>query len=257
MITRLKLSWPSMALLRPVEVHIGMPAFFSLTSLPYKCVWALHCAMENGDFFFDRLSASELIEKEKIALIAPSLGNAYFLNSSFEAQADFLNELAANLPNLLPISKRREDNGILGISMGGFGAVRWGLVNQGFGHIAAISGVFSCNVPEDERIAQDRRLKAVHGTFKKIMRKYLLEDNLVTRQEADLELLSANIENPPELTMFCGEEDYISLNQTLWLEKILVSAGLPVSLELMPGSHDPQFWHYAFQKAVTAMFKAD
>lgn len=257
MLTRIRLSWPSVALLRPVEVHIGLPSPLAFTPHPYKCVWALHCAMEDGEFFFNTLDCGSLVEKEKIAFVAPSLGNGYYINSGFEAHADFLDELLAQLPTLLPLSPKKEDNSVIGVSMGGFGALRWALASGKFQHVAAISGVFDCHVPVDERLRRDRRLKALHLALNAVMRKCLLEEGESTRKEADLAALAGSANVPAPVALYCGEQDYISLNQTLWLEKTLQAASIPVELCLMPGSHGPQFWKEAFRMAVMQFCKED
>lgn len=134
---RLLLTFPSTTLFRPVEIAIALPSGFSTAKPPYRVLWALHCAMKSGEFFFDTLDAAEAVEKSQIALVAPSLGNGYFINSSFEAQGDFLQEILRDLHDILPLSSRREDNAVLGVSMGGFGAIRWALESGAFGSAAA------------------------------------------------------------------------------------------------------------------------
>ena len=118
---------PSTTLFRPVDIEIAMPGGFTMAKPPFKCLWALHCAMEDGRFFFDSLGLGELALKYQIAVVAPSLGNGYFMNSDYERQGDFLQEMFTQLSANFPLSPRREDNAVLGISMGAFGALRWAL----------------------------------------------------------------------------------------------------------------------------------
>lgn len=254
MIIKLQISWPALALLRPVEVLAGLPAPFSLAKVPYKCLWALHCSMESAALFFDRLDCAALVEQEKIAIIAPSLGNGYFINTPGERQGAFLEELFGQLPHTLPISTAREDNAVIGISMGAFGAVRWALDSCKFHIAAAISGVFDCHVPDDSRLQQDRQLKALHGTFRKIMRSCLLDTDEKARAGADLAELADRVSSPPDIVLYCGEEDYISLNQTQWLLNLLQSRNMRVNVHTSPGRHDMSFWKRAFREAVTDMF---
>lgn len=254
---KLKLSWPAISLLRPVEIIVGLPDTLALVAPPYKCVWALHCAMKDGEFFFDALNSGSLVEKEKIAIVAPSLGNAYFINSDFEAQADFLEEIFTQLPRLLPLSRRKEDNNVIGVSMGGFGALRWALASGNFQNAAAVSGVFDCHIPDDERLRKDRRLKTLHISFKKTMRKCLLDQNERTRSEADFYRLARAATEPPRVALYCGEQDYISLNQTVWLEELLRSASIPVVARFFPGGHESGFWKVAFRIAVEDFFKKE
>lgn len=256
MITKIEMVWPSLALLRPVNIAIGLPSQFSFARPPYKCLWALHCSMENGNFFFEKLDCSAIVENLKAAVIAPSLGNSYFINTGYEAQGDFLEELLTQLPRILPLSAAREDNAVIGVSMGGFGAVRWALASEKFSQAAAISGVFDCHVPDDERVFRDRKLKAIYAAFKKNMLKCLLNSNETTRPEADLSLLAQNCRWHPMIRLYCGQQDYIAMNQTLWLENMLRAAGFPAALDIFSGGHDAVFWKEAFHLAAHEMLSS-
>ncbi len=252
---RLSISLPSTTLLRPVEISAALPSGFCTAKPPYRVLWALHCAMGNGNFFFDTLNAAGVAEREQIALVAPSLGNGYFINSPFEAQGDFLQEMMRCLREILPLSRQREDNAVLGVSMGGFGAIRWALESGEFKNAASISGVFDCSLPMDERLLQNRALRALHLTFKERMRQMLADKDGRTRTEADLELLLRKAEPAfPHVYLYCGEQDYLSLPHTKELERACTRYNCPVCLRVATGEHDQSYWRNAFQEAVAELF---
>lgn len=253
---RLSINIPSMTLLRPVSIEVALPSGFSMAKPPYRAVWALHCAMENGEFFFERLNASDSIDNEQIALIAPTLGNGYFINSSCEAQGDFLQEMLDVLRDTLPLSRQQEDNAVIGVSMGAFGAVRWALESGAFGSVAAISGVFDCHIPPDERISKKRAQRALLSAFEPIMRRFLLDENGQTKPDADFGLLLQKAKNSvlPRLELYCGSQDYLSLPQSIELEKICIRHNCPVRLHISDGEHDQAYWRGAFQTAVIDLF---
>lgn len=251
---RLHITFPSINLLRPVEIVAALPDEFTGTSgMPYRTVWALHCAMSDGNFFFDKLDASSLVEQERIAFIAPSLGNGYFINSSFEPQADFLQELFERLRELLPLSRKREDNLALGVSMGAFGALRWAMTSDHFGGAAGISGVFDCTLPPDDRMRKQRAQRALYATFSRLMRQLLLDEAGQVREEADMTRLVAR-SSCPELTLYCGEEDYLSLLQTRRVEQLCLQHEHPVTVRVAPGEHNENYWKSALRDAVTGFF---
>ena len=250
----LRISFPSLALLRPVEIIASLPPAYSKQKPPYKTVWLLHCAMEDASLFFNSLDVEALVEKHRVAVIAPSLGNGYFINSHYERQADFLDEMKKAIPEILPLSQRREDNSVAGISMGAFGALRWALASGVFQGAAAISGVFDCHIPLDERVKKDRALKALHLMFEKTMRNRLLDADSHARPEADLALLMAkSAANLPNMIFHCGTEDYLSLPHTHGLEKIASETGAKTALHLKPGGHDRQFWRAALAETFTGL----
>ncbi len=256
---RLRITLPSTALLQPVEVAAAVPYGFGATEPPYRAVWALHCAMSNGDFFFDSLDAAGIVEREQVAVIAPSLGNGYFVNSRYENQADFLNELLDAMREILPLSRRTEDNAAIGVSMGGFGAVRWALDSGAFGAAAAISGVFDCRVPPDDRMMKNRAQRALYAAFERVMRRCLLDERGDVRDEVDLErLLQKRREQGsllPRVDLYCGEQDYLSLPQSRALERVCARHGCPVALRLSEGEHDQTYWRDVFQSAVSGIFR--
>lgn len=251
---RLRITFPSINLLRPVEIVAALPnEFTGAAGAPYRTVWALHCAMSDGDFFFDKLDASGLVEQERIAFIAPSLGNGYFINSPFERQADFLQEMFERLREILPLSRQREDNLALGVSMGAFGSLRWAMTSENFGGAAGISGVFDCTLPVDDRLRKQRVQRALYATFSGLMRHLLLDGDGQVREEADFARLVAGA-SCPWLTLYCGEEDYLSLPQTRHVEQLCLRHGLPVTVRISPGDHNESYWKHAVRDAVSRFF---
>lgn len=254
---RARVTFPSTTLLRPVEVDVAMPGGFSSARAPFRCLWALHCAMESGPFILDALGLAELAGVEGFAVVAPSLGNGYFINSAYEQQADFLQELLLALPEVLALSRDRAENAVLGISMGGFGALRWALQSQVFGSATAISGVFDCRIPPDERISANRQQRALFFALEKTMRRMLLDTDGATKKDADFaSLLEQGHGSLPLIQLFCGGEDWLSLPQTRAMAELCRSHGCPASLDISPGGHDPEYWRSILPKAVSRLFAA-
>ena len=252
---RMSLSFPSTTLFRPVEIAVALPSGFCTARPPYRVLWALHCAMGSGNFFFENLDAAALVDKEHVAIVAPSLGNGYFINSSYEAQGDFLLEMLGALRDLLPLSHQRADNAVLGVSMGGFGAIRWALESGLFGSAASISGVFNSTLPPDERMLKKRAQRALYLTFEKTMRRMLLDAEERLRPEADLEyLLQKTEKNFPHIYLYCGEQDFLSLPHNSELEQACLRHNCPVRLRLVPGEHDLACWRGAFHAAARDVF---
>jgi S-formylglutathione hydrolase FrmB len=209
--------------------------------------------MGSGDIFFDTLGIAGFIDKENVALIAPSLGNGYYVNSIFERQADFLNdELWPAIIDNLPISPDPAENFIMGVSMGAFGALRWALANKCFAAAASISGVFDTRITPDERIKKSRKLRPLHKLFgERLMPKLLLDDSGDVRPDADLDaLLATSHGQGPRLAFYCGEADYLSLNQTHVLAEKARGHGLKTEIYLNAGSHTTQYWAETAPKAM-------
>lgn len=255
---RLSLRFPSTVLLRPVTVEAGLPGGFTPGAPPYRTLWALHCAMADGSLFFESLDAAGCVDSLGIAIVAPSLGNGFFINSPLEAQADFLAELLDALPQVLPLSRAREDTAALGVSMGAFGALGWALRSRAFARVAAISGVFDPRVAPDPRIARDRVQRALHRALEPAMRHALLDDRGRVRPEADLTALLDEAcgggHAVPALSLACGDGDWLSLPQTRAFAAVCAGHAVPVRMNISPGGHDAAFWRPAFRRAAGELF---
>ncbi len=255
-IVRMRLSYPSISLLQPVDVEIAMPGPLTKAAKPYRAVWLLHCALEGGNFFFESLNAGEVAEKYGLALIAPTLGNGYFMNRPQTRLADALQEIKKSLPELLPLSPERKDNAVLGISMGAFGALRWALESGDFGAAVCISGVFDCSIPPDPRIKSQKALRVLHQALEKNMRHCLLDAEGRPRPEADFNKLAASFSGEkPDLFFYCGDEDYLSLPQTRAIHERMEEAGFRGQLAMESGGHDSSCWRAALRKAAAELFK--
>lgn len=241
---RFQIDFPSKTLLRPVPVDIAIASGFLAPPPPYPTVWALHCAMEGGSYFLDVLGCGKLIDQYGMALVAPSLGNGWFINSPFEAQADFLEEIFDSLPQYLCLSTAKEQNVALGISMGGFGALRWALEKDRFGTAISIGGVLTPSLPPDSRAKRDQM--ALYGVCRKLLAR--LGDGADFMP--DLALLLAQRNAPDTLCqLYCGDDDYLALaqNEDFFLQ--CESCGQPCALDILPGGHNAAAWIPALEKA--------
>lgn len=111
----------SCILLTKVTVDIALPYNLLNIQDKYKVLWCFHCSLEDGRFFFEKLSLSNYVDSNSLVLIAPSLQNNFFCNSNQSRCEDFISqELIPILRRTLPLSVETKDNFLLGFSMGGF-----------------------------------------------------------------------------------------------------------------------------------------
>lgn len=248
------LKFPSTALMRPVEVHILVPFGPGAPRPPYRVVWALHCAMEGGDFFLNRLDAASLVQATGAALVAPSLGNGFFFNSAAERQADFLEELKDALPELLPLSTGCRDNAVLGLSMGGFGALRWAWASAAFANVGVISGFFDGRLVPDAKIAHERWQKSLYSALAGIIRAQTHDAEGEPQEACDFVRLASTTDSTATVHLYCGDRDYISLPQTEYMKKLCMEFHIPVAMHISAGGHDIAYWKKAFSHAMQESF---
>lgn len=114
-------------------------------NVAYRTLWLLH--PERGDCSdWIRLAGTEkYAERANIALVMPNMDNSMYMDMAHGAYPYFsylTGELPEYIRNLFsPLSRKREDNFVAGVSAGGYGAVKWALRTPGmFASCACLSG---------------------------------------------------------------------------------------------------------------------
>ena len=110
---------------------------------PFKTLFLLHGITGNHTDFISETRIRALAEEHNLAVIMPSGYNAFYLDQpeSHNYYGSFVGEeLVRMARSMFPLSTRREDTFIGGVSMGAYGALRNGLhYCENFGAIVALS----------------------------------------------------------------------------------------------------------------------
>ena len=133
---------------------------------------------------------------------------------------------------MFPLSDRREDTFIAGLSMGGFGALRNGIkYADTFGYVAGLSSAVHLFEDNADNVAGEGQVFGDIAIARKTDKnpKVALEDVL----QAGLEL--------PKFYMACGLSDGL-LASNRDLHEFLVEHGADVTYIEEPGAHEWDFW---------------
>ncbi|NLI60114.1 MAG: acetylesterase [Clostridiales bacterium] len=219
---------------------------------PFKSLYLLHgYAGHHNDWLWGS-RIKELSSKYNIAVFMPSGENNFYLDDvdKGELYGEFIGkELVDFTRNMFPISDRREDTFIGGLSMGGYGAIRNGLkYNSTFSRIIALSSALIiyniAGIPEDfkDPVADYKYYRSVFGDL----------DQLVG-SDKDPEALIAKLkeknEKIPEIYMACGTEDFL-LKENRRYQDFLVKQNINATYIESPGDHDWKFWDEYIEKAI-------
>lgn len=246
---RMSIKLDSIVLHRPVNVEVAFPSVLSFKK-KLKVVWALHPAFNDATIFFERLNALDIVESKNVVFIAPSLNNSYFVNSELDNVGDFLDsELVHYLRGILPISSQKADNVCLGISMGAYGALSWGLRCQDyFNRLILISGYYDNSLTPDKRLNDNRRYAMVaklthpymeYALFDKIGN---LKDNTNLRKLID----DYDSKNPVTIDFYCGDDDVIAFEQTQYYFNMIKNKDIITSCTTICGEHNVKTWRDIF-----------
>lgn len=193
--------------------------------------------------------------QHNIAVFMPSGENGFYLNDTARA-ANYEHLLAGDLIEFtraaFPLSDRREDTSIGGLSMGGYGALHTGLRNNDvFGNIIALSSALIAEQVSKMKESDDYPMAPysyyVH-TFG--------SPSEIIGSDRDLKALASGVakagKNLPNIYIACGTEDF-GIESNREHGKYFAELGLPVKYEEGPGVHDWAFWDEYIVKALDWM----
>lgn len=148
---------------------------------------------------------------------------------------------------LLPLSTRREDTFIGGISMGGYGALVNALrYRETFGKVAMLSPALGFKSPEERQPGNspipDGELTDTLGTWKEYEHTY--KDYMEASVKA-----CADRKTMPELFLACGLQDDLVLDHAREYVRGMAKLGVEVKTFEAQGGHDHDFWKTAMTPA--------
>ena len=140
----------SKALMRPVTMNVILPAdkvFFGEETeeenKPFKTLYLLHGVMGNYTDWVTGTCIKRWAEEKNLAVVMPSGANMFYMDhpNANENYSEFIGkELVKITRRMFPLSHKKEDTFIAGLSMGGYGAIRNGLkYHDTFGYIIGLS----------------------------------------------------------------------------------------------------------------------
>ena len=251
----------SQALKRSVAINAIIPAEPDLGGAkregkPFKTLYLLHgYSGDNWDWLI-KANSRELSKLNDLAIIMPSGENSFYLDIERTGRlySTFIGrELVEFTRSVFPLSSRREDTFIAGLSMGGYGALYNGLKHHdAFSHIIALS---SANLAE---IA----LRIDGGSAPMGVSRGYIEDligmdiNKVRESDFNLEVLAKRVfdggVNIPELYIACGYNDNLVFDNRR-LSAYLSAIGYKHVYEEGAGTHEWAFWDAFLKRAVARL----
>ena len=171
-----------------------------------------------------------------IAVVMPQVGRSFYADQVHgQPYWTFLSEeLPALVDAMFRVSTRREDTFVAGLSMGGFGAMKWALRDpERFAAVASISGVLdSAQVRRDREPHREAVMEAAFG------------DGDIDGTDDDVRHLlmeaAASGRSLPAMYICCGEDDALH-HSNVQFAALATDLGVPLTAEFGPGAHE---WAY-------------
>lgn len=213
----------------------------------FKTLYLLHGFLGNYTDWVSGTRIQRWAEERDLAVVMPSGDNAFYVDriATGNCYGQFIGEeLVEVTRRMFPLSRKREDTFIGGLSMGGFGAMRNGLkYHNTFGAIISFSGVLQMLEPTSTKPSR-ADLDFMEGLFGDLQKAAKSDKNpSVLAKEL------AHGKKLPEVYIACGTEDYL-ITHSRNFRDLLIENGFDVTYEEGPGGHDWDFWDAYIKKAL-------
>jgi putative tributyrin esterase len=206
------------------------------TDAPPPVLYLLHGMSDDATTWVRRTSIERYVAPLGLAVVMPQVHRSYYTDEAYGGRFwTFLSEeLPALVQDFFRVSERREDTFVAGLSMGGYGALKWALREpHRFAAAASLSGALDVagrttgrDRPEDPRMTER-----------------IFGDADVAGSDADLLHLVSESDPAklPALRAWCGLEDGL-LEDNRRFAAACAAADLPFELVEGPGDHDWAYW---------------
>ncbi len=250
----LQVSYLSKALFRTVPLYVILPSdkidyrtfdYANGKTKKYKTLYLLHGLLGDCSDWVNGTRIRRWAEEKNLAVVMPSGDNAFYIDypKTKNNYSDFIGrELVEVTRNMFPLSDKREDTYIAGLSMGGYGALRNGIVySDTFSHVAGFSSaahIFD-GKEHDARLMDE---SAIFGDIKKAAKTdhnmTVAFDNLITENRP-----------VPKFYISCGTEDGL-YEANVEFKDFLIRKGADVTWDEEKMGHDWDFWDSQIKKVL-------
>lgn len=246
----IQVNYLSKALFREVPVNVILPVdrfdadtnrYLNGKDRKYKTLYLLHGLLGNYTDWISQTRIQKWAEEKNLAVVMPSGDNAFYFNSRtpWNDYGTFIGEELVDVTRrMFPLSEKREDTFIAGLSMGGFGALRNGIVySNNFSHVAGLSSAV--------HIFEDTSEEANIGLFDNIEEASKTNKNPWVAVE---EMISEK--RPiPKFYMACGTKDDL-MPANISFRNYLQEKGIEVTWDEDDYGHDWDFWDSQIKKVL-------
>lgn len=220
------------------------------SNMKFQTLYLLHGIGDDHTKWVRRTPIERYARDYKLAVVMPQADKSFYSDMVYGNKYwTFISEeLPKKMRSFFPLSDKREDNFVAGISMGGYGAFKLALNKpQCFAAAASFSGaldidkLFSSEYINQGDFYKNLPIAIFGGTDKIKGSKNDLFYLLKTLKDSGKEI--------PKLYQCCGTEDKIyEYNKTF--RNYAKKLGIDLTYEEGPGEHTWEYWDMSIQKAL-------
>jgi S-formylglutathione hydrolase FrmB len=211
-------------------------------------LWLLHGLSDDHTIWQRRTSIERYVEPLKLAVVMPAVDRSFYTDMAHGNHywTYISEELPALARSFFPLSARREDNFVAGLSMGGYGAFKLALRHPTrYAAAASLSGALG-NFADDAAASADPAWAAELSRIFGDLSKFAGSANDIYALATRAARLKMDL---PRLFQCCGTEDFLYADN-LRFKAHAEALGLPLTYEDGPGEHVWAFWDVMIQRVL-------
>jgi S-formylglutathione hydrolase FrmB len=215
--------------------QIGMPS--SATRAEFPTLYLLHGLSDDHTIWQRRTSVERYVADRGLAVVMPAVGRSFYTDMAHGLR--YWTFVSEELPSIcrrfFPLSERRDDTFVAGLSMGGYGAFKLALrCPERYAAAASLSGALDMAALASNDPDRGPELGNVFGDL-----------DALAGSDNDLLHLAEQIarsgEPCPALYQWCGTEDFLYPANVTFRDHAQ-RLGLPLSYHEGPGDHQWAYW---------------
>ncbi len=210
----------------------------------YPVLYLLHGLTGHYTNWFERTRLADYAAAEQIIIVTPEGNDGWYTDSATipndKYESYIIQELIPDVEKRFRVNSDRSARAIAGLSMGGYGALKFGVkYPQQFVFVASMSGAL------DAASWTEAELKGLAFIFRSLQSVYG-DPNSKTRNANDLKKLYGNVTSAqmtslPFVYLDCGTEDVL-LSTNRSFAEVLRGKKIPYEYRELPGTHNWKYW---------------
>jgi len=216
----------------------------------YGVIYLLHGLTGHFNNWTDSTKLSEYAAKYNYIIVTPEGNNGWYTDSATaptdKYESYIVQELIPEIDKKFRTISDREHRVIAGLSMGGYGSIKFGLkYPEMFALVGSFSGALGAASLTEKEVGTKgviaESILGVYGAADSETRKQNDTFKLIREMPAD------KIKNLPFIYLDCGTEDFLFQNNREFVN-LLVEKKVRHEFRQLPGAHDWKFWDAQIQE---------
>ena len=214
----------------------------------YPVLWLLHGLLDDHTTWLRQTSIERYVEPLQLAVVMPAAGRSFYTDMAHGYR--YWTFVSEELPELarawFPLSPRREENFVAGLSMGGYGAFKLAFRHpERYAAAASLSGALRHFDQEAAAGATVEWIDELTNVFGDLANFPTSEENVYYLATQ----LAASGAPSPLFYQCCGIDDFLYADNQQF-KRHAATLGLPLTYAEGPGEHNWAYWDQQIQQVL-------